>query len=86
MDAGYFTAALCHLTQERAITLVPGYWRPNKVQNGYQKKLFRYDPEKDECRCPARAKYTTNRQMQKTITRHGWEELKEKANALRLTK
>ncbi|EDK0296052.1 IS5/IS1182 family transposase, partial [Salmonella enterica] len=34
---------------------------------------------------PCRAKCTTNRQMQKTITRHVWEEAKEKANALRLT-
>lgn len=115
VDAGYFTAAVCHLTQEMGIALVPGYRRPNKGQNEYQKKHFEYDAKKDVYRCPAgaeliygttdrngyrhyrsdkaicaacpaRDKCTTNRQMQKTITRHVWEEAKEKANALRLTK
>ena len=115
VDAGYFTAAVCHLTQETGIALVPGYRRPNKGQNEYQKKQFTYDPQKDVyvcpageelnygttdrngyrhyrsdkavcAECPCRAKCTTNRQMQKTITRHVWEEAKEKANALRLTK
>jgi len=46
VDAGYFTAAVCHLTQEMGIALVPGYRRPNKGQNDYQKKHFIYDPEK----------------------------------------
>lgn len=114
VDAGYFTAAVCHLTQEMGIALVPGYRRPNKGQNDYQKKQFRYDPEKDVYVCPAgetlnygttdrngyrhyrsdkavcagcpeREICTKNRQMQKTITRHVWEEAKEQANALRLT-
>ncbi|EEP7585834.1 IS1182 family transposase, partial [Salmonella enterica] len=114
VDAGYFTAAVCHLTQEMGIALVPGYRRPSKGPNDYQKKQFRYDAQKDAYVCPAgeelnygttdrngyrhyrsdkavcaicpcRAKCTTNRQMQKTITRHVWEEAKEKANALRLT-
>ncbi|QJY60949.1 IS1182 family transposase [Salmonella enterica] len=114
VDAGYFTAAVCHLTQEMGIALVPGYRRPGKGPNDYQKKQFRYDAQKDVYVCPAgeelnygttdrngyrhyrsdkavcavcpcRAKCTTNRQMQKTITRHVWEEAKEKANALRLT-
>ena len=115
VDAGYFTAAVCHLTQEMGIALVPGYRRPNKGQNDYQKKHFIYDPEKDVYRCPAgtgllygttdrngyrhyrsdkavcavcpeRERCTKNRQARKTITRHVWEEAKEKANALRLTK
>ncbi|WP_139536843.1 IS1182 family transposase [Klebsiella spallanzanii] len=114
VDAGYFTAAVCHLTQEMGIALVPGYRRPNKGQNDYQKKQFRYEAEKDVYVCPAgedlsygttdrngyrhyrsdktvcavcpcRVKCTANRQMQKTITRHVWEESKEQANALRLT-
>ena len=114
VDAGYFTAAVCHLTQEMGIALVPGYRRPNKGQNEYQKKQFRYDPEKDVYVCPTgeelrygttdrngyrhyrpdkavcagcaeRDRCTKSGQMQKTITRHVWEEAKEKANALRLT-
>ncbi|HCL5075303.1 TPA: transposase, partial [Salmonella enterica] len=115
VDAGYFTAAVCHLTQEMGVALVPGYRRPNKGQNAYQKKHFRYDPDKDVYVCPAGAELgygttdrngyrhyrsdraicavcpecdncTKNSKMQKTITRHVWEEAKEKANALRLTK
>jgi len=115
VDAGYFTAAVCHLTQETGIALVPGYRRPNKGQNDYQKKHFRYDPDRDVYVCPAGAELiysttdrngyqhyrsdraicavcaerdscTKNSKMQKTITRHVWEEAKEKANALRLTK
>ncbi|MCE3066995.1 transposase, partial [Yersinia enterocolitica] len=100
---------------EMGVALVPGYRRPHKGQNDYQKKHFRYDPaqelyicpagselsygttdrngyrhyrsDKAVCAgCPERSKCTKNRQMQKTITRHVWEEAKEKANALRLTK
>lgn len=115
VDAGYYTAAVCHLTQEMDIALVPGYRRPNKGQNVYQKKHFTYDPGRDVYICPAEAlltysttdrngyrhyrseaavcatcplrdNCTQNSKMQKTITRHVWEEAKEKANALRLTK
>lgn len=115
VDAGYFTAAVCHLTREMDIALVPGYRRPNKGQNAYQKKHFRYDAEHDLYICPAenalsysttdrngyrhyrsdskvcsvclaRDKCTQNSKMQKTITRHVWEEAKEQANELRLTK
>lgn len=115
VDAGYFTSAVCHLTQEMGIALVPGYRRPHKGQNDYQKKHFVYDPARDVYVCPAgellsygatdrngyrhyrstpavcascaqREKCTQNRKMQKTITRHVWEEAKERSNALRLTK
>ena len=53
VDAGYFTAAVCHLTQELDIALVPGYRRPHKGQNDFQKKHFRYDEERDVYVCPA---------------------------------
>lgn len=115
VDAGYFTAAVCQLTQDMDIALVPGYRRPNKGSNEYQKKHFRYDAEQDvyvcpagallkygttdrngyrhyrSCQavcgvCPLRDRCTQNRKMQKTVTRHVWEEAKEKANALRVTK
>ncbi|KFK92266.1 MULTISPECIES: IS1182 family transposase [unclassified Serratia (in: enterobacteria)] len=55
VDAGYFTAAVCHLTQERGIALVPGYRRPHKGQNAFQKKHFRYDEKRDVYVCPADA-------------------------------
>lgn len=115
VDAGYFTSAVCHLTQAEGIALVPGYRRPHKGQNDYQKKHFRYDEERDVYICPAdeiltyrttdrngyrhyssdkhicagcenRDKCNKNNNMQKTITRHIWEDAKERANALRLTK
>ncbi|OON40126.1 IS5 family transposase [Izhakiella australiensis] len=115
VDAGYFTASVCHLAQEMSIALVPGYRRPNKGPNDYQKKHFRYDAERDLyvcpagellhygttdrngyrhyrsdravcARCPEREKCTQSRGMQKTVTRHVWEDAKEDANALRLTK
>ncbi len=53
VDAGYFTPAVCHLTQERGIALVPGYRRPHKGQNDFQKKHFRYDEGRDVYVCPA---------------------------------
>ncbi len=31
VNAGYFTSAVCHLTQERGIALVPGYRRPQRL-------------------------------------------------------
>ena len=115
VDAGYFTAAVCHLTREEGIALVPGYRRPNKGKNALQKKAFRYDPNQDVYVCPEnklliysttdrngyrhyrsepsvcqrcerRSSCTQNRKAQKTITRHVWEEAKETANELRLTK
>ncbi|WP_227698072.1 MULTISPECIES: IS1182 family transposase [unclassified Raoultella] len=53
VDAGYFTSAVCHLTQERGISLVPGYRRPHKGQNDFQKKHFQYDDKRDVYVCPA---------------------------------
>lgn len=53
VDAGYFTSAVCHLTQEMGIALVPGYRRPHKGQNDFQKKHFRYDDKRDVYVCPA---------------------------------
>jgi hypothetical protein len=34
LDAGYFTAAICHLTEQLGIIPVLGYRRPNKGHNG----------------------------------------------------
>nr|NRN31038.1 IS5/IS1182 family transposase [Photorhabdus heterorhabditis subsp. aluminescens] len=53
VDAGYFTASVCHLAKEMSIALVPGYRRPNKGKNDYQKKHFQYDAERDVYVCPA---------------------------------
>lgn len=97
------------------MVLVPGYRRPNRGLNEYQKKRFRYDAGQDLYLCPSgneliwsttdrngyrhyrsdsqicalcpeRNRCTQSRGMQKTLTRHVWEEGKEEANALQLTK
>jgi len=52
LDAGYFTAAICHLTEQLGIIPVLGYRRPNKGQNTLQKKHFIYDENQDVYRCP----------------------------------
>lgn len=94
---------------------MPGYRRPNKGSNVYNKKNFSYGHDEDICVCPAGAslKYSTtdcngyrpyrsdrnicslcplrenctkNNKHEKTITRHVWEDAKEKANELRLSK
>lgn len=67
VDAGYFTAAVCHLTQEMGIALVPGYRRPNKGPNDYQKKHFRYNPERDIYVCPAESEL-----IYRTTDRNGY--------------
>ncbi|WP_261868461.1 transposase, partial [Budvicia aquatica] len=52
-------------------------------RNGYR----HYRSEPSVCqRCERRSSCTQNRKAQKTITRHVWEESKETANELRLTK
>lgn len=52
LDAGYFNAAVCHLTEQAGIIPLLGYRRPNKGQNTFQKKQFIYDKDKDVYRCP----------------------------------
>ncbi|WOB85618.1 transposase [Providencia sp. PROV040] len=70
VDAGYFTAPVCHLAKEMSIALVPGYRRPNKGQNAYQKKHFYYDAQRDVYVCPTEALLTystTDRNGYKTL-------------------
>lgn len=52
-------------------------------KNGY--KQYKSNPEK--CKdCPLRKQCTRNKNMQKIVTRHVWEEYKEQANSNRYTK
>ncbi|WP_333609691.1 IS1182 family transposase [Arsukibacterium sp.] len=52
LDAGYFTAPLCHLIRERQIAPVIAYRRPNGTANPIKKKHFNYDSNTDTYRCP----------------------------------
>ena len=58
VDAGYFTAPVCHLAKEMSIALVPDYRRPNKGKNDYKKKHFQYDAQRDVYVCPAEEQLT----------------------------
>lgn len=61
LDAGYFTAPVCHLTLQLGLTPVISYRRPNKGPNTFQKKQFIYDSQHDCYTCPQGEKliYTT---------------------------
>ncbi|MEE2002422.1 IS1182 family transposase [Alkalimonas sp. MEB108] len=52
LDAGYFTAPVCHLVRERQIAPVIAYRRPNFSKNDFKKKHFIYDKQSDTYRCP----------------------------------
>ncbi|ETS32586.1 Transposase DDE [Photorhabdus khanii NC19] len=52
LDAGYFTAPVCYLTEQLGITPIIGYRRPNKGPNTFQKKHFTYDRQQDCYVCP----------------------------------
>lgn len=61
LDAGYFTASLCHGLESRSIYAVMGYRRPNKPKGMMAKRLFRYDESNDIYTCPQgqRLSYST---------------------------
>lgn len=52
LDAGYFTAALCHGLEQRAIRGVIGYRRPNHKKGYFYKREYVYDAQQDIYRCP----------------------------------
>ncbi len=47
LDAGYFTAPVCYLTEQLGVMPIIGYRRPNKEANVFQKKHFTYDKQED---------------------------------------
>lgn len=52
LDAGYFTAPIAHLLEERQIEGVFGYRRPVRTKNQFKKKHFKYDEQTDTYQCP----------------------------------
>lgn len=52
LDAGYNTAMLCHLIQERQIEPVMGYRRPNKGKGLLRKSAFSYEKDSNSYLCP----------------------------------
>ena len=52
LDAGYWTAPICHGLVKREIFGVIGYCRPNHVEGLFRKREFVYDAINDVYRCP----------------------------------
>lgn len=52
LDAGYFTAAVCHELDERQLVGVLGYRRPVKGKGLMAKRLYEYDARSDTYTCP----------------------------------
>ncbi|WP_392563270.1 IS1182 family transposase [Orbus wheelerorum] len=52
LDAGYFTAPICHLLLAQQIYPVIGYRRPNHGANAIRKRQFIYESQNDTYTCP----------------------------------
>jgi hypothetical protein len=114
LDAGYFTAAICHGLEARSLYGVIGYRRPSKLKGYLPKRLFTYETQSNTyqcpeghsltyattdrngyrhyrsdpiiCRdCPRLASCTRNAKQIKTVTRHVWQDDKDRVDARRLT-
>ena len=69
LDAGYFTAPIAHLLEERQIEGVFGYRRPVRTKNQFKKKHFKYDEQTDTYQCPQGENL-----IYKTTSRQGYRE------------
>lgn len=112
LDAGYYSARICHGVKEREIYGVFGYRRPNHKKGTYYKREYIYNKETDTytcplgqvipynttsrdgyrqyksdpnicINCPERYKCTKSKDHRKVLTRHVWEDDKEKINSHR---
>ncbi|WP_158019891.1 IS1182 family transposase [Photorhabdus thracensis] len=75
LDAGYFTAPVCYLTEQLGVMPIIGYRRPNKGSNVFQKKHFTYDKQEDCYVCPQGEKL-----IYKTTSREGYRHYQAAAN------
>lgn len=65
LDAGYFTASVCHELEERQLIGVMGYRRPTRKKGYFAKREYVYDAQTDTYTCPQGETLiykTTNRQ------------------------
>lgn len=113
LDAGYSTAGICKGLENRHITGVIGYRRPNHRKGYLYKRQYEYQPDQDGYRCPEgqvlsyattdrngyrhyrsdpkickscplQASCTSNSKHVKTITRHVWQDSKDRIDLNRL--
>jgi len=114
LDAGYFTAGICHGLEQREIVGVIGYSRPTHKKGSFPKRAFIYEPDRDAYRCPAGqllpyrttsregyrqyhsdpkpcadcphlSRCTQSADHVKIVTRHVWQDSKDRVNERRLT-
>jgi len=52
VDAGYKSAAVAHVMEEKEIQLVIPYRNNNKTKSKFRKSSFKYDPEENTYICP----------------------------------
>lgn len=52
LDAGYFTAPVCHELEERQLIGVMGYRRPTRKKGYFAKREYQYDANGDTYTCP----------------------------------
>jgi transposase len=52
LDAGYFTAAVCHELEQRQLIGVMGYRRPTKKKGYFAKREYAYNGDNDTYTCP----------------------------------
>ena len=69
LDAGYFTAPVCHELEERQLIGVMGYRRPTKKKGLMPKRLYEYDEQSDSYTCPEGQQL-----IYKTTSRSGYRE------------
>ena len=67
LDAGYFTAPICHGLEQRNLFGVISYRRPNHRKGTFYKREYHYDATNDEYICPA-----GERLIYKTTSREGY--------------
>ena len=52
LDAGYYSASLCHGIEQRGINAVMGYRRPSHKEGYFYKRQYTYDPIANSYTCP----------------------------------
>lgn len=91
LDSGYLTAPICKGLETRTIFGVIAHRRPQKQELNYRttdRKGYRqYASNPKQCAsCPMVEKCTQSQNKRKVVTRHIWEDSKEKVRLNRLSK
>jgi IS5 family transposase len=78
LDAGYFTAPVCHELEKRQLIGVMGYRRPTRKKGFMPRRLYGYNPQTDTYTCPEGQEL-----IYKTTSREGYRQYHSDANLCR---